>query len=110
MDIFRSKRASDELTDVNLGASSLQYHEILPKSQPSNYDSSTLLTFEFGGSTDRYTLLNESYFEIKYKCGRVVQQAANGAAQTLEELPTSVYKGTDAAQTDNDKVQMKVLQ
>lgn len=101
MDIFRNKLASEALVDVNHGASSLQYHECMPKSQPSSFDTSTMLTFEFSGATDRYTILSESYFEVKYICGRVAQQgAAAPVAQVLGALPASVYKGTGEAQAD----------
>ena len=73
MDLFESKKVTDEFIDINANVSSLVYHEILPKSQPANYDVSTQLAlqFDFGGSTDRYVLLSESYFVIKYKAGCV---------------------------------------
>ena len=69
MDLFESKKATGAFTDINANAASLQYHEILPKSQPANYDVSTQLQFDFGGATDRYVLLSESYFVVKYKVG-----------------------------------------
>ena len=96
MDLFESKKATDAFTDINANAASLQYHEILPKSQPANYDVSTQLQFDFGGATDRYVLLSESYFVVKYKAGRV--PVSDGTtATTLGVIPENgVLKGTGA--------------
>ena len=100
MDLFESKKATDAFTDINANAASLQYHEILPKSQPANYDVSTQLQFDFGGATDRYVLLSESYFVVKYKVGYT--PAAGGTDEANREamvaIPASgVLKGTGEA-------------
>ncbi len=109
MDLFQSKKATDAFEDINANASSLQYHEILPKSQPATFDVSTQLQFDFGGSTDRYVLMSESYFHIKYKVG-FVNVSDGTTAETLNAMPDDkVYKGDGTVKNADDSNRDPVL-
>ncbi len=96
MSLFSGQKdASSALTDMNSGAMHLTYEEIHPKSIPANYDNSAQLQFDFAGDSTRHILLSESYFEIRYKLGRVKKTPAgdNPAPTALEALPARVIAG-----------------
>lgn len=70
--MFRSKTAEDSFSDPNLGAGALEYIEVRAKTEPSDhFQAAAPMQFDFNVGQGRYALLNESYFEVKYKVGRI---------------------------------------
>ena len=70
--MFTSKSAEQAFSDPNLGAGALEYIEVRAKTEPSDhFVSAASMVFDFNVGQGRYALLNESYFEVKYKVGRI---------------------------------------
>ena len=70
--MFSPRSASDPFSDPNMGAGSLEYMEVRAKTEPSDhFTSSATMVFDFNVGQGKYALLNESYFEVQYKVGRI---------------------------------------
>jgi len=95
--MFTSKSAEQAFSDPNLGAGALEYIEVRAKTEPSDhFVSAASMVFDFNVGQGRYALLNESYFEVKYKVGRIPYNKT-----ALETLPGENAETDDKDYTGN---------
>ena len=101
MSLFTHKTKESQLTDVNAGAASMTYQEVRPRNSPNDdFKSATTLQFDFS-APGRNILLNESYFEVKFKIAKTAIKADGDADAVVtygDSIPiTSIKPGTGAA-------------
>ena len=92
--MFSAKSANDPFSDPNMGAGSLEYMEVRAKTEPSDhFTSSANMVFDFNVGQGKYALLNESYFEVQYKVGRI----KHGDTKVTPLATSAEQAGTTAA-------------